>query len=294
MHIFVTGATGWVGSVLVPELISAGHHVVGLARTDAAASSLVAAGAEPYLGSLQDLESLRSGAAAADAVVHLGFVHDFSDIPGSCETDRKAIEAMGEALAGTHKPLVITSGTLGLALGQVATETDGFDSKSPFGHRAVGAQAALALVDKGVRVSIVRLPPTVHGKGDHGFIPRLVELAREKGVSGFVGDGANRWPAVHRVDAAHLFRLAVEKAPAGAVLHGVAEEGVPAREIAGAIGKRLGVEVASKPANHFGFLGFAFGADNPTSSLITRETLGWEPTEPGLLADIATEYDIKA
>jgi nucleoside-diphosphate-sugar epimerase len=289
MRVFVTGASGWIGSAAVAELIDAGHQVLGLARSDASAAAIAALGAEAHRGSLDDLDSLRSGAAASDGVVHLGYNHDFSRMSEAAETDRQALDAIGATLEGTGKPLVVASGVLGLAPGRVVTEQDAAD---PALHpRIAASQAALALADRGVRSSIVRFAPTVHGAGDHhGFVARLVAIARDKGVSGYVGDGASRWPAVHRLDAGNLVRLAVDGAPAGSVLHAIAEEGIPTRAIAEAIGGGLGLAAVSVPAEqaneHFGWIGRFFGTDTGASNELTRKLLGWEPTHPGLIADL--------
>ena len=287
MRVFVTGASGFIGSAVVPELLAAGHEVVGLARSDAAAAAVAAAGAEVLRGSLDDLDRLRAGAAASDGVVHLAFIHDFARYESAARTDLRAIEAMGAALAGSDRPLVIASGFVGLPAGRTSTERDTPADSSP---RVVSARAALALAERGVRSAVLRLAPSVHGEGDGGFLATLIGVARAKGVAGYPGDGANRWPGVHRSDAARLFRLAVEKAPAGSVLHGTAEEGVSTREIAEVIGRHLGLPVASvdpaDAADHFGWIGGFFAADLPASSALTRELLGWQPTGPGLLEDL--------
>ncbi|MFJ8791043.1 SDR family oxidoreductase [Streptomyces sp. NPDC102462] len=304
MHVFVTGASGWVGRGLVPELTAAGHTVTALARSDAAARALRAAGAEVRPGSLDDLDTLRSAAASSDGVVHLAFKHDIAfagDYAGATDADRAAIDAFGEALAGTGKPFVIASGilgVLGLPPGAVATERDGLaadtgEREGPIsggGGRMANAHRALALADHGVRSSVVRLPPATHGNGDNGFIPTLVGFARDKGAAAYVGDGSNRWPAVHRDDAALLFRLALESAPAGSVLHAVGDEGVPIREVAEVFAARLGVPAVSvapeQVAEYVGWLSGFWGVDGPASAAITRDLLGWRPTRPGLIADL--------
>ena len=291
MRVFVTGATGFIGSAVVRELIGAGHQVLGLARSDAAAQSLVATGAAAHRGSLEDLESLRSGAEGADGVIHTAFIHDFSNYGPAAEADRRAIEILGSTLAGSDRPLIVTSGTLlAQRQGPLATEQDTHNPNFP----RKSEDAALALAARGVRASLLRLPPSVHGNGDHGFVPHLISIAREKGVSAFIGDGLNRWPAVHRLDAAHLYRLILEKRSAGATYHGVADEGVPTREIAEAIGRGLNVPVLSKSqeaaADHFGWIARFFGIDGPASSAQTREQLGWRPVQPGLIADLEANH----
>ncbi|MBE1531099.1 SDR family oxidoreductase [Actinomadura algeriensis] len=290
MRYFVTGASGFIGSALVRELIGAGHRVVGLARSDAAAASLAAAGAEVHRGSLDDPGGLAVAAKAADGVAHLAYNHDFTDMAAAGAADLRAVEAMGGALEGSGKPFVVTSGTLLAARGRVVTEDDAVDLEGFGAARGRSEVAAIELAGRGVRSSVLRLPPSVHGRGDRGFVPTLIGVAREKGVAAYVGDGSNRWPSVHRLDAARLFRLALEGAPAGARLHGVADGGVPMRDIAGVIGRRLGVPVASvapeEAASHFGWIGPIASIDNPTSAEPTRNRLGWEPQEPGLIADL--------
>ncbi|MFR9795668.1 SDR family oxidoreductase [Streptomyces sp. MS06] len=294
MRIFVTGASGWLGSAVVPDLIDSGHRVVGLARSETSAAALADAGAEVVRGTVDDLDVLGTTAASSDGVIHLAFKHDIAfsgDFRGAAEADRRAVDTFGEALAGTDRPFVLASGVMGLLLGRTATEQDlpAIDD-SPMSVRAATSVAALDLADRGVCSSVVRLSPTCHGDGDHGFMAALVAVARATGVSGYLGDGANRWPAVHRLDAARLFRLAVERAPAGSVLHGVAEEGVPIREIAEAIGRGLNVPVTAvapeAAAEHFTWLSGLLGLDSPVSSTLTRELLGWEPTGPTLVEDL--------
>jgi nucleoside-diphosphate-sugar epimerase len=287
MRVFVTGATGFIGTTLVKELIEAGHQVLGLTRSDAGAKSLTAAGAQVHRGDLEDLESLRTGAAASEGVIHTAFIHDFSKFEANCEIDRRAIEALGSALVGTNRPLIVTSGTASAYTpGRPSTEEDAPNSPIP---RVVSEQAAASVAAKGVRVSVKRLPQ-VHDPVKQGLITYLIAAAREKGVSAYVGNGLNRWPAVHVLDAAHLYRLALEKGVAGARYNAVAEEGVPLREIAEAIGRGLKVPVVSKSAEeaaeHFGWLGFFVGHDIPASSALTQQRLGWRPTGPGLIADL--------
>jgi nucleoside-diphosphate-sugar epimerase len=300
MRVFVTGASGWIGSAVVPELIGAGHQVTGLARSDASAAALSAAGAEVQRGTLDDLDSLRSAAAAADGVIHLAFKHDLAfsgDFQGAADADRRAVETLGEALAGSDRPFVIASGTLAVAPGRVATERDGHGPGAAAAAAGGGpqtrwatAELVLSLASRGVRSSVLRLPPTNHGDGDNGFIAALVGIARAKGVSGYIGDGTNRWPAVHRLDSARLFRLALENAPAGSTLHAVADEGVPIRDIAEVIGRHLNLPVVSispeGAGEHFAWLADFLGFDAPASSALTRALLDWEPTHPGLIDDL--------
>jgi nucleoside-diphosphate-sugar epimerase len=293
MRVFVTGASGWIGRAVVPELLAAGHAVTGLARSDASAAAVAAAGADVVRGGLDDLDLLRSTAAACDGVIHLAFKHDEAFSGGfqaAADADLRAIETFGAALEGSGRPLVIASGLAGHPSGRLVTEDDVPDPGAVAGPRIRSELAALALADRGVRSASVRLAPSVHGTGDHGFVATLVEIAGAQGVSGFIGEGANTWPAVHRDDAARLFRLALESAPAGSVLHGVGEEGVPTRAIAEAIGRQLGVAAASiapdAAAEHFGWMATFFAIDVRASSARTRELLGWEPAGPGLIADL--------
>ena len=287
MRIFVTGATGFIGSAVVQELINAGHAVIGFTRSDEGAKSLIAAGAEVHRGDLEDLESLRSGAAMSDAVIHTAFIHDFSKFKENCEIDKRAIEALGSALEGSDRPLIVTSATGMVAPGRLATEEDRPAATIP---RIASEQATDALAAQGVRGSVVRLPQ-VHDTLKQGLVTYLIAVAREKGVSAYVGDGLNRWPAVLVLDAARLYRLALEKGSAGARYHAIAEEGVPLREIAEAIGRGLKVPVVSKSpeqaAEHFGWLGLFAGIDCPASSALTQERLGWHPTAlPGMISDL--------
>lgn len=280
MHVLVTGATGWVGSAVVDELIGAGHHVTGLARSDDKAAALAARGIRVVRGTLADLDELQRAADAADAVVHTAFEHDFSRFAENCEQDRRAIEALGASLQGSQRPLLVTSGLLGLAPG--AHETDVPNSGSP----RKSESAARALADQGVRAATVRLAPSVHGLGDHGFVPILVRLAKQTGVSAYLGDGGNRWSGVYRHDAGRVYRLALESGVTSPVYHAVADEAVAFKAIAETIGKRLGLPVESRDREHFGWFAMMAGADMSASSAYTRELLDWTPQGPSLLADI--------
>lgn len=292
MHVFVTGATGWVGSAIVPELLQNGHTVLGLARSEESARKLSGQGAEALMGTLEDMDVLKEGASRCDAVIHAGFIHNFADYAGSAAKDAVAIAAMGEVLQGTSKPFVVTSGSL----------AQGDDKKIPLQEtdeaglyfpRLATEKATLALADAGVKAMVLRLAPSVHGSGDQGFVYRLVEMAREKGFSAYVGEGNNGWPAVHRKDAAVLYRLAIEK-PAGRILHGFADQAVPFKEIAQAVGQRVGVEVKSVPADeaeaHFQWLSFFVSMESGATSQWTKDQFGWTPKEIGLLEDIRSNY----
>ena len=290
MRVFVTGATGWVGSAVVKELIGAGHSVTGLARSEAAAATVSAAGATALRGDIADLDSLRRGAAAADGVIHTAFNHDWTRHAESCDEDRRAIVALAET-TGADRPLLVTSGTLFVRPGALATESDALALTAKQFPRVASEEAAMAAAQAGARVAIVRLPPSVHGDGDRGFLAMLVGIAREKGVAAYVGEGAHRWPAVHRFDAAHAYRLALEKGARGIAYHFVGEEGVAGKDIATAIGKGLDLPTAAvspdEAAGHFGFLARFLTMDCPCSSAWTREQLSWAPGELGLIDDLA-------
>lgn len=320
MRVFVTGATGFIGSAIVKELLSNGHQVTGLARSEAAASKLADAGAQVIRGSMEDLDCLRRGAAAADGAIHTAFYHEITHMPlatrlrvilggapkgivqrflsAAVAADRRTMETIAQSLSGPDRPLVAAFGTIALKPGNLATENDAHDPDSVGAPRAASEDVLRELAVRGHRTAIIRLPPIVHGAGDHGFAPQLIKIARKKQESGYVGDGLNRWPSVHRFDAARLFRLALEKGSAGATYHGVAEEGIPFREIAEVIGRRLNVPVVSKSpaeaAKQFGFLGAIIPIDNPTSSRLTQEYLGWRPTQQGLLSDLENAYYFNA
>ncbi len=312
MRVFVTGATGFIGSAIVQELLGAGHEVLGLARSDASAKALIAAGTQVHRGTIEELDSLRRGAAASDGVIHTAFFHEITHMglgtrlrvmlggsPGGIVSrymgaaigaDRRALETLGQALAGPDRPLVAAFGTLAMKPGRLATEDDAPDPHSVGGPRGASEETMLALASRGVRASMIRLPPTVHGDGDYGFVPRLIKAARKQGFSAHIGDGLNRWPAVHRLDAARLFRLALEQGVAGTRYHAVADEGVPMRQIAEVIGQRLNVPVVSKTpaeaAKLFSWIAPFLPVDNPTSSDLTRQRLGWQPAHAALLPDL--------
>jgi len=302
MRVFVTGASGWIGSAVVPELLGAGHEVVGLARSDASAQRLEAAGATVHRGDLDDPEGMAKAAADSDGVIHLAFQHEVAfggNFAAAGAADRRAVEAMSAALADSERPFVLASGMIGLTAGRAATEDDGLVASpevraNPAGRRAATALLTLALRGIGVRPSVLRFAPTVHGNGDNGFMATLVGIARQRGVVGYVGDGTNRWPGVHRSDAARLARLAVEAAPAGSVLHAVGDEGVPFREIAEAMGRHLDIPTKSvtpeDAPEHFGFMAHFVALDSPVTATITRKLLGWEPTGPSLLEDLEQDH----
>jgi len=289
MRIFVTGATGFVGSAIVQELLGAGYEVLGLTRSEEGAQNLSALGAQAHFGTLEDLDSLQRGAANSDGVIHTAFIHDFTRYAAAAEADRRAIEAMGTALAGSNRPFIATSGFAGLVKsGDLMTEDDARDFNVPAMRQS--EDAALQLVERGVRATVVRLAASVHDKGDHGFVPMLIQIARTTGVSAYVGEGLNRWPAVHRLDAARLYRLVLEQGVAGGRYHGVADEGLPFREIAEVIGRHLHVPVVSKSveeaAAHFSWMGTFAQLDLGASSALTQQRLGWQPTQLGLLTDL--------
>ena len=284
MRVFVTGATGWVGSAVVKELVDAGHQVTGLVRSDEKAAALAAAGASVLHGTLDDLDALRSAAAAADAVIHTGFSHDFSKFAEGCEQDRRAIEVLGSAFEGSDRPLLVTMGLALLAPGRVATEANMFPSDLPFPRKSEAVARALA--ERGVHATTLRLPPSVHGLGDHGFIPFLIGLARRTGVSAYLGEGLNRWSAVHRLDAGRLYRLVLEQGATEPAYHGVADEGVPFKDIAEVIGRRIGLPVEPRGREHFGWFADFAGLDIAASSTRTQSLLGWQPTGPDLLTDL--------
>ncbi|MCD8739253.1 SDR family oxidoreductase [Mucilaginibacter roseus] len=290
MRVFVTGATGFVGSTVVNQLLSAGHKVLGLARSEASAQKLIEAGAEVHLGSLTDIESLKSGALQTDGIIHTGFIHDFSRFAESCEIDRNAILTMGEAIAGTGKPFIITSGLALLSTGRLLTEQDEVTPENSKSPRKASEEAAKSVAQMGVNVSVMRLPPSVHDAGDHGFVPILINLAREKGEAAYLGDGQNKWPAVHRLDAAVLYQLALEKNAPWAVYHAVGEQGIPFADIASTIGENLNLPIVSKTteeaAEYFGWFNYFGTINTPASGEQTKQILGWQPTHIGLIEDM--------
>ncbi|BBI33481.1 SDR family oxidoreductase [Cohnella abietis] len=295
MRVFVTGATGFIGSAVVSELLRAGHEVIGLARSDEAASTLLKDGASVHRGSLDDLESLRRGAEVSDGVIHTAFNHDFSNMAAAGLTDRRAVQTLGAALAGSGRPLVVTSVIGHLTPSRIGREEDAPDVNTAGKHRIASEEEALSLASKGVRVSVLRLPPSVHGDGDRGgFVPALINVARRTGASAYVAEGSNRWSAVHRLDAARLFQLALEAAPAGSNLHAIGEEGVSIHEIAEVIGRRLDLPVISKlneaAPDHFGWLAHFASQNIQASSKLTQELLGWKPEHANLLRDLAGDY----
>lgn len=294
MRVFVTGASGWIGSATIPQLVAAGHEVIGLARSDAAAEAVTAAGGTPHRGSLDDLDSIRAGAEGSDGVIHLGFKHDFSDMETAGRTERAVVQTIGDALEGSDRPFLFASGIALVNPGHVATETDTVEASGPDAPRGGGERVALDYAERGVRTVALRFAPTVHGEGDYGFTAAVVKVAREKGESGYIGDGANRWSAVNIADVATLIPLALENSPAGSAVHGIGEEGVSTRSMAEAIGRQLGVPVVSVAPedadSHFGWIGAFYGMDVPASSEITQRALGWTPTHPGLIHDLDAGY----
>ncbi|KAK9490419.1 hypothetical protein V1508DRAFT_270327 [Lipomyces doorenjongii] len=294
MRVFVTGASGFIGSALVPELISVGHEVLSLARSDKSAALLEKYGTQVIRGDINDLDSLRKGASQSDGVIHCAFIHDFTQYEASCKADSLAIEAMCKELEGSNRPFIMTSGTLMLPKGELVTEETPTVTEGPTSWRAASEKVAMSYISRGVRSVVIRLPQSVHGEGDHGFVPALIGIARSTGVSAYIGDGNNRWPAVHRLDAVVLYRLALEKAPAGSYLHCTDDEGIPTREIASIISRRLHVPLVSKTleeaAGHFTWLSMFYSWDNPTSSVTTRKLLGWEPKQLSLLEDVDNGY----
>lgn len=294
MRVFLTGASGFVGSAVTRHLTAAGHHVTGMARSDASAEALEAAGAAVHRGDLNEPETLTAGAKAADAVIHTAFIHDFANFAASIEVDRRAIETLCTALAGSNKPFIMTSGIGLLPQGRLVTEDDGPATTGHAAARGAAETLALGFIERGVRVGIVRLPPSVHGEGDHGFIASLTEIARRQGASGYVGTGDNRWPAVHREDAARAYVLALERGEAGQRHHAVGEQGIAFRAIATAIGKKIGVPAVSVAPDaaprHFGWMAGFAQFDVPASNALTSQRLGWEPTGPSLLDDITSHY----